>query len=295
MSEQSWFRIGHTTYPEKRSGCTAIVFNYQVPAAVDVRGGAPGTRETTLLEPGNVGLLDAIVLSGGSAFGLQASDGVMRYLAQQGRGFTTRAGNVPLVTSAIIFDLGVGEAYHPTGEDGFAAASGAAPGNLDRGAIGAGAGATVAKLSGSSIQSGLGTGQVAIDDFTITAVVVLNAVGDVRDAESGRWLARTVGPACRDSAINGPPTDQQPLENTTVGAIMVDGAMDRKSLARVCISAQAGLVRCTIPAHTILDGDTFFATASATGTPTVSQTLAVTAATEIAVERAIASIFRPLG
>jgi L-aminopeptidase/D-esterase-like protein len=290
MSEQSWFRIGHTTYEKQRSGCTAIVFEYQVPAAVDVRGGAPGTRETTLLEPGNVGLLDAIVLSGGSAFGLQASDGVMRYLAEQGRGFQTRAGNVPLVTSAIIYDLGVGEAYHPTAEDGFAAASGATRDNLNRGAIGAGSGATVAKLSGSSTPSGIGTARIRIDDYTVTAVVVLNAVGDIRDAESGAWLARTVGPACRDSAITGP-QDVRPLENTTVGAVMVDGPMDRKSLSRVCISAQAGLVRCTIPAHTVLDGDTFFAAASETGSPTVAQTLAVTAVTEVVVERAIASIF----
>ena len=290
MPKQSWFRIGHTTYAEQRSGCTAIIFEYQVPAAVDVRGGAPGTRETTLLEPGNVGLIDAIVLSGGSAFGLQASDGVMRYLAEQGRGFQTRAGNVPLVTSAIIFDLGVGEAYHPTADDGRAAATCSTHDNLNRGAIGAGSGATVAKLSGSSIPSGIGTSQIVIDDYTITAVVVLNAVGDIRDAESGAWLARTEGPACRDSAIEGPP-GMRPLENTTVGAIMVDGPMDRRSLSRVCISAQAGLVRCTIPAHTVLDGDTFFAAASEVGSPTISQTLAVTAATEVAVERAIASIF----
>jgi L-aminopeptidase/D-esterase-like protein len=290
MSEQPWFRIGHTTYVEKRSGCTTIIFEYQVPAAVDVRGGAPGTRETTLLEPGNIGLLDAIVLSGGSAFGLQASDGVMRYLAQKDRGFKTRAGNVPLVTSAIIFDLGVGEAYHPTSDDGFAAAAAATFDNLTRGAIGAGAGATVAKLSGSSTPSGIGTARIAIVGYTITAIVVLNAVGDIRDAESGAWLARTTGPACRESAVSGPP-DVHPLENTTVGAVLIDGPMDRKSLSRVCISAQAGLVRCTIPAHTVLDGDTFFAAASKTGTPTITQTLAVTAATEIAVERAVASIF----
>lgn len=290
MSEQSWFRIGHTTHPEQRSGCTAIVFDRLVPAAVDARGGAPGTRETTLLEPGNVGMLDAILLSGGSAFGLQATDGVMRYLAEHGRGFETRFGNVPLVSSAIIFDLGVGSAYHPTIDDGYNAAANATRGNLVAGQIGAGCGAMVAKLGGNGLPSGVGCAQVQLDEFSVSAIVVLNAVGDVRNPDTGAWLARNDGPNCRELALAGL-QQAQPLENTTIGAVLVDGALDRRTLARACISAQAALARCTIPAHTVLDGDTFYAASSDTGRPTVMQTLAVTSAVEVAVEQAIVSIF----
>ena len=290
MSEKSWFKIGHTTQENVRSGCTAIVFDQQVPAAVDSRGGAPGTRETTLLEPGNVGMLDAILLSGGSAFGLQATDGVMRYLAEQDRGFETRFGKVPLVSSAIIFDLGVGSAYHPTVDDGYAAAASAVAGNSVTGPIGAGCGATVAKLGGNALPSGIGWAQVQIDDFYVSAIVVLNAVGDVRKPDTGEWLARNDGPDCRDVAIGGLQR-ADPLENTTIGAVLIDGALDRRSLARACISAQAALARCTIPAHTVLDGDTFYAASSSAGQPTIMQTLAVTSAVEVAVERAIVSVF----
>lgn len=290
MSSPPWFSIGHTTLEEQRSGCTAIIFDRQVLAAVDVRGGAPGTRETTLLDPGNIGMLDAIVLSGGSAFGLRTADGVMQYLAERGRGFETRAGVVPLVSAAIIFDLGVGDAYHPTVDDGYAASVAAAPTGYGFGAVGAGTGATVAKLTGRPVRSGLGIGHASAVNFSITAVVVLNAVGDIRNPESGEWLAVCDGVAARSTAIQGR-SAARPLENTTIGAILVDCALDRKSLARVCISAQAALARCTVPAHTVLDGDTFFAACSSSGSPNTADVLAATALTEVAVEQAVLSIF----
>lgn len=291
MPDSTWFKIGHTTHRDKQSGCTAILFDKQVPAAVDVRGGAPGTRETTLLDPGNIGLLDAIVLAGGSAFGLQAADGVMRYLAEQGRGFQTAGGAVPLVSSAIIFDLTAGEPYHPTADDGYQAAASATADLGASGAVGAGSGATVSKLAGTPKQSGLGIAEFQADGFAITALVVLNAVGDVRHAESGEWLARQEKALCRDAVIHGEAAGRE-MENTTIGAILVDAALDRKTLSRVCISAQAALARCTIPAHTVLDGDTFYAAASSIGQPTILETLAISSAAEIAVEQAIASIFR---
>ena len=292
MPETSWFRIGHTTMEDECSGCTAIIFDRLVPAAVDVRGGAPGTRETTLLDRGSIGMLDAILLSGGSAFGLQGADGVMRYLAEHGRGVVTRAGNVPLVSSAIIFDLGVGSIYHPTPDDAYEAARTASATDRRTGRVGAGAGATVAKLGGSASHAGLGIADIEIDGYTITAVTVLNAVGDVRDPASGEWLATCGELSARDLAIQAAAQGGE-LENTTIGAVLVTGDVDRRTLHRCCISAQAAVARCTVPAHTMLDGDTFYAAASELGTPTVQQSLAITAAVEMAVEESIRSIFRP--
>lgn len=290
MPETSWFRIGHTTLAEAQSGCTAIVFDRLAPAAVDVRGGAPGTRETSLLDPGSIGMLDAIVLSGGSAFGLQAAGGVMRYLAENGRGVQTRGGAVPLVAQAIIFDLATGSHYIPTAEDGYSAAQQATRGPWKSGRIGAGTGATVAKLSGEPSAGGLGVASVNAGQFTVTAVLVLNAVGDVRDPSRGEWLARVREGSGRENAIAATAPGQE-LENTTVGAVLVSGALDRRTLVRCCVSAQAALARCTVPAHTILDGDTFFAAASGTGTITIQEALAITSAVEVAVENAIVSIF----
>jgi L-aminopeptidase/D-esterase-like protein len=288
MSNHSWFKIGHTTNLEARSGCTAIVFDHLVPAAVDVRGGAPGTRETTLLQPGSMGLLDAILLSGGSAFGLRAADGVVRYLAEQGRGFQTRAGNVPLVSGAIIFDLGVGQPYYPSAEDGYEAARNADARVLATGQIGAGTGATVAKLGGAPVPGGLGIAVRTAGSVTVAAVIVLNAVGDVRNPSTGEWVA---GGSGVERTIAGL-AETHEGENTTIGAVMIDAPMDRRALERACISAQAALARCTVPAHTIMDGDTIFAAASSAGAITPLETLAITTLVEQAVEDAILSIFR---
>lgn len=290
MHREAWFRIGHATYEVERSGCTAIVFDQLVPAAVDVRGGAPGTRETTLLEPGSMGMLDAILLSGGSAFGLQAADGVMRHLSDRGRGVATRAGAVPLVSSAIIFDLATGVNYHPTAQDGYDAAFAATNGSWESGPIGAGTGATVAKLGGLTTPGGFGIASVSVGSFDVTAALILNAVGDVRHPSTGEWLARASNTTGRDLAIAAL-AEVHEHENTTIGALLVTGDLDRRTLIRCCISAQAALARCTVPAHTLLDGDTFFAASSGAGTPTIREALAITSAVEVAVEEAIISIF----
>lgn len=287
MSSTTWFRIGHTTHQEARSGCTAIVFDQIVPAAVDVRGGAPGTRETTLLNSGSMGQLDAILLSGGSAFGLRAADGVVRYLEEQDRGYQTRFGKVPLVTGAIIFDLGVGMPYHPSAEDGYEAARSAVSGKVTSGQVGAGTGATVAKLSGEPIGGGVGIVTRTVGAVSVTAVIVLNAVGDIRNPATGAWVAGGTGTSLALAGL----ANAHEGENTTIGAVMIDAPMDRRSLERACISAQASLARCTVPAHTIMDGDTIFAAASSTGTPTALEALAVCTLVEQTVEAAILSIF----
>lgn len=291
MPDSTWFRIGHTTHEAEKSGCTAVVFDRMVPAAVDVRGGAPGTRETTLLDSGRIGMLDAIVLSGGSAFGLRAADGVMQYLAEHDRGVVTRAGNVPLVSSAIIYDLTSGVPYYPTVQDGYQAAASASSDAWESGQVGAGAGATVAKLGGMATPSGIGIAIVTGAGYSVTALVVLNAVGDVRDPESNQWLAVASERSGRELAL-AVEAEGREHENTTIGAVLVSANLDQRTLTRCCISAQAALARCTVPAHTFLDGDTFFAACSGTGSPSTVQALAITCATEVAVENAIASIFR---
>ncbi|HUG14428.1 MAG TPA: P1 family peptidase [Thermomicrobiales bacterium] len=293
----AWFRIGHVTHADDRTGCTAIVLDSLSPAAVDVRGGSPGTRETALLADGMlVGRVDAIVLTGGSAFGLATADGVMRYLREQERGVTTSAGSVPIVPAAVIFDLGVGTQRHPDAEDGYAAASGAVAASIDAGRVGAGTGATVAKLGARpGIDAGLGIATVTTPVGSVAVVIVLNAVGDVVNARTGDWLARAVDPQSagrsgREIALSGA-AEAREAENTSIGVVLIDADVDRRTLSRCCVAAHAALSRCVVPSHTIVDGDTMFAVGRRMGALDALDVLALTSAVEIAVERAIASIF----
>jgi L-aminopeptidase/D-esterase-like protein len=296
----TWFRIGHVTHVAERTGCTVIVFEEQVPAVVDVRGGAPGTRETDLLDAGRlVGRVDAILLSGGSAFGLAAADGVMRYLAERGRGLPTSAGPVPIVPAAVIFDLPNGAPRSPSADDGFAAAVAASPLPAQTGRVGAGTGATVAKLGalGTSTPSGIGIAASAFEAGTVTAVVVVNSLGDVRDPQSGTQLARSVDPAgmnrsARELALANA-GHARIGENTAIGVVLVSTPIDRSALVRCGIAAHDALARCVEPAHTLFDGDTFFVASPSEGESSPRQLLAIQCAVEIAVERAIVSLFRP--
>lgn len=298
MSESAhWFGIGHTTHDDDRTGCTVIVFDSLVPAAVDVRGGAPGTRETALLDDGMlVGRADAFLLTGGSAFGLSAADGVMMFLQEKQRGVVTSGGTVPIVPSAVIFDLGVGTPRHPTSDDGYAAAVRAIEPDSRSGRIGAGAGATVAKLGERpGVDAGLGFASVSTHLGRVSALIVLNAVGDIVDPETGHRVAAAVDSqgknrSGREMAIDGRASSRA-AENTTIGAILLDAEVDRRSLARCCVSAHAALSRCTVPSHTVFDGDTVFAAGRRFGAVEALDTLTLTCATEVAVERAISAIF----
>lgn len=296
MSEvQDWFQIGHTTHLEDRTGCTVILFDEMAPAAVDVRGGAPGTRETELLQPGRqVSRVNAFVLTGSSIFGLASADGVIRWLAERERGLETRVVPVPIVPAAVVFDLGIGTPRRVTQEDGYLAAEAAFAGNPATGPVGAGTGSTVAKLGGTSSPGGLGIGSAVAGSQTVTAIVVLNALGDVRDPDTGAWLARSEDPSgmgrgARELAIAAVSTPGD-AENTTIGAIMISGPASRDALIRCCISAHDALARCIVPAHTLFDGDTFFAAAQHSGETTQTGILALAAATEVAVERAIVGL-----
>lgn len=294
---RGWYRIGHTTYADDCTGCTAIVFELLVPAVVDVRGGAPGTRETELLQPGRqVGGADAIVLTGSSAFGLAAADGVVRWLAERNRGFPTRVGPVPIVPAAVVYDLATGAPRLLTPEDGYAAADAAAFDTRVTGQVGAGAGATVAKFGGKPTRGGLGMATVRLSDREVTAVVVVNALGDIRDPDTGEWLAvaddpEGLGRRGRELALAARLTVRA-AEHTSIGAVLVSGSASRDALVRCCIAAHDGLARCVVPAHTLYDGDTFFAAAEREGASSSTEIVRLAAAAELAVERAIVGLFR---
>src|SRR6476469_3443373 len=246
----TWFSVGHVTHVVERTGCTVILFDELAPACVDVRGGAPGTRETDELAPGRlVGRANAILLTGGSAFGLAAADGVVRWLAEHGRGVPTAAGPVPIVPSAVIFDLPHGAAIAPTAADGYAAADGASRDVSAHGALGAGTGATVAKLGGAATAGGLGVATASVGAGEVTAIVVLNALGDVRDPADGRWLARASATQTAHELALGAGSAPSEGEHTTIGAILVSTPADRDALQRCCISAHDALARCVAPAH----------------------------------------------
>lgn len=248
-------------------GSTVVLTPPGTTGAVDVRGGAPGSRETELLDPANsVRYVDAIVLTGGSAFGLAAADGVMQWLEQHDRGVALDGGLVPIVPAAVIFDLPVGGwKCRPTAEFGYAAADVA---GVDQqvGNVGAGVGARAGVLKG-----GLGTASIRLDDIGVTvgAIVVVNSAGNVADPRTGLpWMAEYVA----EFGLTPPPAEQieafaqrdaelSPL-NTTIAVVATDAALSGAACRRVAIAAQDGLARTMWPAHTPLDGDTVFALAT---------------------------------
>jgi L-aminopeptidase/D-esterase-like protein len=249
------------------TGTTVVLTPPGTTGAVDVRGGAPGSRETDLLDPANsVRYVDAVVLTGGSAYGLAAADGVMQWLEKHNRGVALEGGLVPIVPSAVIFDLPVGGwQCRPTAEFGFAA-SNAAGVEVAVGNVGAGVGARAGVLKG-----GLGTASVMLEDIGVTvgAIVAVNSAGNIADPETGLpWLAYQI----EEFGLVPPPADQiaafakrdaelSPL-NTTIAVVATDAALSKAACKRVAIAAQDALARTMRPSHTPLDGDTVFALAT---------------------------------
>jgi len=248
------------------SGTTVVLTPPGTVGAVDGRGGAPGTRETDLLDPSNsVRQVDAVVLSGGSAYGLAAADGVMRWLEEHGRGVAMEGGVVPIVPAAVVYDLPVGGwQCRPTAAFGYSAAE-AAGSEVALGTVGAGAGARVGVLKG-----GVGTASVTLESgVTVGAIVVVNAAGEVIDTATGLpWQADQV----EEFGLTRPPADQiaafaarnvefSPL-NTTIAVIATDAALSPAGCRRIAIAAHDGLARTIRPCHTPLDGDTVFALAT---------------------------------
>jgi L-aminopeptidase/D-esterase-like protein len=261
--------VGHAEDRLIASGATAIVFEAPAVASADVRGGGPGTRDIELLDPAmTVEAIDAIALSGGSAFGLDAASGVQAWLAEQGRGFAVGAARVPIVPGAIVFDLLNGGdkswgRYAPYRELGYEAARGAGR-DFALGSAGAGLGATTANLKG-----GIGSASAACGGCTVGALVVVNAVGSVVVGD-GPWF--WAAPFERDAEFGGrgfpspfparaldPVTKLGPLAATTIALVATDAKLTKAQAKRLAVMAQDGLARAIYPVHTPLDGDTVFA------------------------------------
>jgi L-aminopeptidase/D-esterase-like protein/N-acetylglutamate synthase-like GNAT family acetyltransferase len=262
-------RVGQWTDRKGATGCTVVLCPPEgAVAACAVLGGAPGTRETDALLAGNaVKRAHAVLLGGGSAFGLDAASGVMRWLDERGIGFEMKSVRVPIVPAAVIYDLGVGRGdVRPDAAAGYAACE-AAGRTVRRGSVGAGTGASVAKLGGieRAVKGGLGTTSERLADGTVIgAIVAVNAVGEIVDPATGRMVA-----AMRPQP--GAPGDSiellrqrgsaavSPVENTTIAVVATDVALDREQLYRVALMAHAGIARTVRPSHTPADGDTVFA------------------------------------
>ncbi len=283
---------GHWTDAAAQTGCTVLLFDRPVLAAVDVRGAAPGTRETDLLRADRlVRRVDALLLTGGSAFGLAAADGVVRFLTERGRGFPTPTGPVPIVPAAVIYDLAVGSATAPTAADGYAACQAAGPlSALSRGRVGAGSGATAGKIRPELTQpGGVGVSQVSWEDGSVTAVVVVNAFGEIVGSPlmppPGRDVEQTTDPRLDVIASGG--VRGTLGATTTLGIILVDAPSDHATLTRSAAAAHDGFARVIRPCHTLFDGDLVFAATIREGSPTTTASLRISLAAEVAVEQAI--------
>jgi L-aminopeptidase/D-esterase-like protein len=249
-------RAGHWSDPVARTGCTVVLCPPGTVGSGEVRGGAPGTRETDLLRPGMlVHHVDAILLTGGSAFGLAAADGVVRWLEERGRGFETGVARVPIVPAAVLFDLGVGDAsVRPGPEEGYAACQEASEEPAE-GAVGAGTGATVAKLHGPARArpGGLGMALAAEDGVTVAALAAVNAFGEIV-SEDGAILA---------GALPGDDEEVPPRPtNTTIVVVATDAELSRERAHLLAVASHDGLARAVRPAHTMWDGDTVFTLAT---------------------------------
>jgi L-aminopeptidase/D-esterase-like protein len=276
-------RVGHHTLSERPTGCTVILADGDgAVGGVSQRGGAPGTRETDLLQTSHlVERVNAIVLSGGSAFGLAAADGVMRYLEERKIGYKTGAGVVPIVPAAILFDLGFGgdARIRPTAECGYQAAAAASSDAVREGNVGAGAGATVGKLGGRGadggrrlpMKAGLGSASIRLaNGLVVGAIVAVNAVGDIIDPVSGQVVAGvrnangTLADARRILRESAAPAPARPGENTTIAVVATNARLTKEQANRLALMADDGLARAINPSHTIGDGDTVFALATGT-------------------------------
>jgi L-aminopeptidase/D-esterase-like protein len=266
-------KVGHFTDTRRPTGCTVILTESGATGGVDVRGGAPGTRETDLLNPTNrVEKVHAVVLAGGSAFGLDTATGVMRYLEARGVGFDVGVARVPIVPAAVLFDLGVGDArIRPDADAGFAACEAASADAPAEGNVGAGAGATVGKLYGGkrAMKCGIGSASLKVGDVTIGAIVAVNAVGDVIDPNTGAVIAgaRTADGErlldTRAAILSGDlPTSMQTGAATTIGVIATDATLTKAQAQKIAQMAHDGLARSINPIHTLSDGDTIFSVAT---------------------------------
>jgi L-aminopeptidase/D-esterase-like protein len=252
-------RVGHDTDLKAGTGCTVILCDTPAVGGVDVRGGAPATRETDLLHPMHmVEEVHAIVLAGGSAYGLDAASGVMRYLEEHNTGFDTGVARVPIVPAAAIFDLGFASAsVRPDAAAGYRACEQATIEATAQGNVGAGTGATVGKMLGPAfmMKGGLGSASLRLEDGTLVgAIVAVNAFGDIIDPHTQQVIAGTRNPLGGFVFAN-------PLGNTTIAVVATSAPLSKDAINKVAQMAHNGLAQTIQPAHTMFDGDTVFALA----------------------------------
>ena len=268
-------KVGHHTLSERPTGCTVILVDGEGAAGgVSQRGGAPGTRETDLLDPANmVDKVNAVVLAGGSAFGLDAASGTVKWLEEHNIGWDVRIAKVPIVPAAILFDLPVGgnPKIRPTADCGYRAAAGASTAPVKEGTIGAGAGATVGKSGGPgrSMKAGLGSYSITLPNgLSVGAIVAVNAVGDIIDPDTGRIVAGVRNPdgtfADARTLLRTGATGPRPRagENTTIGLVATNARLTKTQAQRMALMADDGFARAIYPSHTVGDGDTVFALAT---------------------------------
>jgi L-aminopeptidase/D-esterase-like protein len=283
ITDVSGIEVGQAQDDEALTGCTVVLCRKGAVAGVDVRGGAPGTRETDLLDPVNlVEKVHAVVLAGGSAFGLDAASGVMRYLDEQGIGFDSGAGKVPIVPAAILFDLNLGNGkVRPDADMGYRAAVSASSDAPAEGNVGAGAGASIGKIFGmkSAMKSGIGTASMNVGGLVIGVLVAVNAFGDVIDPQNGSIIAgarsTNLGPVklgqkgyfgdtleIMKTFIGRTVLGFAARANTVIGVVATNAKLTKAEATKVAQMAQDGLARTIRPAHTMLDGDTIFTMAT---------------------------------
>lgn len=268
--------VGHHTLDARPTGCTVILATEGAVGGVDVRGGAPGTRETALLDPMNlVQTVNAVMLSGGSAFGLDAASGAVRWLEEHGHGYDVGVAKVPIVPAAILFDLAVGDAkVRPDADCGYRAAAAASGDPVAEGNVGAGAGATVGKMAGMgrAMKGGLGSEDLVFDDgLVVAALAAVNAVGTVIDPANGTPVAGVRGENESGESRVLPPSELllrdvrsererplSPMESTTLVVVATNARLTKSQATKIAQMAHDGLARTIVPVHTPFDGDTVF-------------------------------------
>ncbi|MCB9435613.1 MAG: P1 family peptidase [Anaerolineales bacterium] len=297
LSAIEGIRVGHAHNLDGLTGCTVILAPPNTVGGIDQRGGAPATRETDLLRPmHHIQHVHAILLTGGSAYGLDAATGVMQYLEEQQVGFDVRVGVVPIVPAAVIFDLDVGRSnIRPNSAMGYAACEAATTASVTEGCVGAGAGARVGALAGiqNACKSGIGTAAVELGGgVTVAALMVVNAAGDVVDGK-GRIIA---GARSETGYINmmeylkaNPVLSPPPISNTVIGVVVTNALLTKEQANKVAQMAHNGMAQAVRPAHTLYDGDTIFALATGKVTNVNVSAIGAWAAemTALAIRRAI--------
>lgn len=306
ITDVSGVEVGHFTDSRRPTGCTVIITREGAVAGVDVRGAAPGTRETDLLHPSNlVDRVHAIVLAGGSAWGLDAASGVMQWLEENNIGLQVGFGLVPIVPAAVLFDLPVGDArIRPDARAGYAACVAASRTPPAQGNVGAGAGALVGKIFGlaRAMRGGIGSASITVDGITVGAIVACNAVGDVIDPSTGKVLAgaRTPDGAAllnsREAIMAG--SAPQPVlagTNTTIGVVATDAQLTKAQAHRLAQVAHDGLARSINPVHTMSDGDTLFALGTGQAGKSASMLLLGTLAAEVTARAVVRAVLAAQG